>query len=156
MSDPALPDHLYKYQSFSTQSLSNLKSRQIWFARPASFNDPFDCAINVFDMQFSESDLEQLFDHLSNKHKSPAWGSQYRSAGKLNTISSVMLFAGYKLASKIVSATITTSAVSRASPTEPTTSCSGATTLMGRGFCLEFATSDDPFDKARPVGWKRL
>lgn len=42
-----LPERLYKYQPFTTLSLANLKSRSIWFSRPTSFNDPFDCSISV-------------------------------------------------------------------------------------------------------------
>lgn len=38
-------NHLYKYYSYSTVSLSTLKNKKIWIAKPESFNDPFDCRI---------------------------------------------------------------------------------------------------------------
>jgi hypothetical protein len=43
---------LYKYRAFNEYSLSNLKNDTIWLAKPGSFNDPFDCALEV-DKTFS-------------------------------------------------------------------------------------------------------
>jgi hypothetical protein len=37
--------HLYKYRAYNTYSLSILINRKAWFAKPDSFNDPFDCKI---------------------------------------------------------------------------------------------------------------
>ena len=39
-------NHLYKYCAYSTNSLSILINKQIWFAKPESLNDPFDCKID--------------------------------------------------------------------------------------------------------------
>jgi hypothetical protein len=37
--------HLYKYRAYNTHSLCILINRKVWFAKPGSFNDPFDCKI---------------------------------------------------------------------------------------------------------------
>lgn len=37
--------HLYKYRAYNARSLSIIENRKIWFAKPDSFNDPFDCKI---------------------------------------------------------------------------------------------------------------
>jgi hypothetical protein len=37
------PLTLYKYQSFDQYALINLIKRQLYFSKPANFNDPFDC-----------------------------------------------------------------------------------------------------------------
>jgi hypothetical protein len=55
-----IPPVLYKYQPYSTYALTNLGNRQIWFARPASLNDPFDCAIRA-DGDLSDEDYEKLY-----------------------------------------------------------------------------------------------
>jgi hypothetical protein len=36
---------LYKYRAYNIHSLSILINRKVWFAKPDSFNDPFDCKI---------------------------------------------------------------------------------------------------------------
>ena len=38
-------DRLYKYYRYDRHSLSALRTRNFWFAKPASLNDPFDCKI---------------------------------------------------------------------------------------------------------------
>ncbi|WP_019844530.1 DUF2971 domain-containing protein [Dickeya zeae] len=38
-----IPSHLYKYKSFSIDSLDLLVSDKLYFADPATFNDPLDC-----------------------------------------------------------------------------------------------------------------
>jgi hypothetical protein len=50
-----LPTRLYKFQPFTTLSLSNLKSRAIWFSRPTSFNDPFDCSTSTWTQPIGET-----------------------------------------------------------------------------------------------------
>lgn len=39
------PPRLYKYQALTAQALAALKVRTIWFARPSTLNDPFDCRV---------------------------------------------------------------------------------------------------------------
>ena len=41
-----VPPKLYKYQPYNDKTLDNLKYRRIWFSKPVTFNDPFDCSIN--------------------------------------------------------------------------------------------------------------
>jgi len=49
------PSHLYKYQRVSQYSLQSLADRTVWLSSPASFNDPFDCAINLDRNKLKES-----------------------------------------------------------------------------------------------------
>jgi hypothetical protein len=42
----SLPPRLYKYQSCNDYSLQNLEHHSLWFSKPETFNDPFDCDIN--------------------------------------------------------------------------------------------------------------
>lgn len=55
------PRILYKYQAVSTHSVGNLASREVWFSRPASFNDPFDCAVQVVRAPISDGEFEEWF-----------------------------------------------------------------------------------------------
>ncbi len=36
---------LYKYVSYSSRSINNLKEKRFWFSHPSNFNDPFDCRL---------------------------------------------------------------------------------------------------------------
>lgn len=49
------PSHLYKYQRVTQYSLLSLANGTVWLSSPASFNDPFDCAINLDRKKLMES-----------------------------------------------------------------------------------------------------
>lgn len=55
---------LYKYVAYNTYSLSILINRKVWFAKPDSFNDPFDCTI-PFD--FSRYTPEKVVEYCRKK-----------------------------------------------------------------------------------------
>ena len=61
-----MPDRLFKYQPFTVRSLRNLKDRTLWFSAPKKFNDPFDCALSVFD-EPNDEDLNRLLGHAATK-----------------------------------------------------------------------------------------
>lgn len=42
---------LYKYHAFNQYSLSALIRKEIWVAKPGSFNDPFDCNAAIYQAQ---------------------------------------------------------------------------------------------------------
>jgi hypothetical protein len=46
---------LYKYMRVTDHVLTSLSTGKFWFAKPPTFNDPFDCALNVADDALEES-----------------------------------------------------------------------------------------------------
>jgi hypothetical protein len=46
---------LYKYSGVSDRSLEAVRTSAFWFARPSTFNDPFDCSISVAEDALQES-----------------------------------------------------------------------------------------------------
>ncbi len=50
---------LYKYYACNEHSLSVLKNRAFWFAKPDSLNDPFDCKV-PFDNRINLEDLRRF------------------------------------------------------------------------------------------------
>ena len=65
--------HLYKYRAYNAHSLSILINRKVWFAKPDSLNDPFDCKIP--------------FDHSLTPDEAVAYGRKTGVAeDKINTI----------------------------------------------------------------------
>jgi len=55
-----LPAKLYKYCSFSANTLQVLSREEVYFANPASFNDPLDCKPTI-DVNVDRLSLEKLF-----------------------------------------------------------------------------------------------
>lgn len=55
------PDRLYKYLPLSAYSLASPLNGTSWFARPSSFNDPYDCALTIFESRpFDYSSLAYI------------------------------------------------------------------------------------------------
>lgn len=50
---------LYKFYAYNENSLSVLQNRTVWFARPNSLNDPFDCKI-PFDNGINRQELKKF------------------------------------------------------------------------------------------------
>ena len=80
-----MPLKLYKYEPFNKYSLSNLKNQQVYFSRPNTFNDPFDCSVNCNFEDLSNTDLIKLhrryFDLCPDKVQfSTKYGSTPNSA----------------------------------------------------------------------------
>lgn len=63
-----VPPKLYKYQSYSTQTLDNLKNRLIWFSKPSRFNDPFDCSIIYLVEDMKDEDIQDMYDDLKKQY----------------------------------------------------------------------------------------
>ncbi|MEE4075186.1 DUF2971 domain-containing protein [Pseudomonas viridiflava] len=64
------PPYLYKYQKVTEHSLLSLVEGTVWMASPDSFNDPFDCAINLDQNKLSES-VAHALDLVSKARNAP-------------------------------------------------------------------------------------
>ncbi len=63
------PPRLYKYQPFTPHTLANLKSTQIWFNAPTRFNDPFDCALPLYDpSHLTDAGFLRVYEHEKQRH----------------------------------------------------------------------------------------
>lgn len=80
-----IPPILFKYRAFTSDALSNFTSRQIWFSRPARFNDPFDCAIRVDRGPIADSDYQRLYDQFRHESGDPiGFDSDYLPSASRN------------------------------------------------------------------------
>ncbi|MFZ3618212.1 DUF2971 domain-containing protein [Leclercia barmai] len=59
-----IPTHLYKYKSFSVDSLDLLVSDKLYFANPNSFNDPLDCNPSIKDNIHDVDVLKEILKRL--------------------------------------------------------------------------------------------
>lgn len=82
-----LPSKLYKYQSCNEYALNNLRNRSFWLSKPENFNDPFDCDINFQVGDFTEENMELLFDALSEDIPfKNTFEKVYHSGGKVTKL----------------------------------------------------------------------
>ena len=64
-----IPKHLYKYRDCSERSLDIIGHEKIWFPKPTSFNDPYDCQLNLSDESFSDDYVKYLLDTANPSQK---------------------------------------------------------------------------------------
>ncbi|WP_432746078.1 DUF2971 domain-containing protein [Methylobacter sp. G7] len=62
--NPKNPRSLFKYRKFDQNALQNLINDKVWLAAPGSFNDPFDCQINI-DRKHSDEEIQAYLNFNS-------------------------------------------------------------------------------------------
>jgi Protein of unknown function (DUF2971) len=145
------PPKLYKYQRFNEQTLCNLTAGQIRFTAPRDFNDPFDCALPMFDTScLTDHDFRKAFAHYTEKYGSdPGVVARMCPAGVPSEAFKMLILRsvqdGFENRRRIMLE-------------ERGVACFSADPLNitmwshyadgHRGFCLEFDTARDPFHNA--------
>lgn len=145
------PLSLFKYESINEYSLRNLKNAQIFFNTPASFNDPYDCSINEAHFSYEDKDFVKLFnfyqkqgrfgDHgpVEAKEEIPANFIRQCISGLNGSVGAIEKRYLHQIGCTCLSET-------NSQILMWAHYASGHT-----GMCLEFDTSQDPFDKSLPV-----
>ena len=146
------PDRIYKYENTSDYSLLNLESGIIYFNKAANFNDPFDCRFN-FKTEVSDEELIEFVKNLEIKtnfseslkiylNKLPI--SEFKV--KIEEIANKVLFEEQRKLREERGIACFTEA--------------NDNLLMWahygssyKGFCLEFDSQFEMFDKIRPVNY---
>ncbi len=150
MNTSSPPERLYKYQSMTMESLTNLKNREIWFSAPATFNDPFDCAIRVDSEDISEDELLTLQRKYGDEmRKIPNFEAEH-TAGERPTARFAeeverALAAVFKDRLRTV---LSARGVACFSETRDNLLMWSHYACGHRGFCLEFDARKPPFPKA--------
>jgi len=155
----SLPSKLYKYQSYNTQTLDNLKNRHLWFSKPARFNDPFDCGISFS----SENITDDVWKFLYEGVKAQWEVGQNQEQKKL----AETYFQGdepdEKFKSEFSKFSFKQSLQTEIQPRGIACFSERVDEILmwshyangHRGFCLEFDTSFDPFLKAVDVNYSQ-
>lgn len=150
MSDTAYkPKKLYKYEAFTEQSLQNLKGQVIYFGSPKNFNDPYDCALLPTIKPPSDSEVESIRATYLNHPISEKQASEFlkpstealrcmlmrASAKAIQTAQENFVHRGISCFSEVNNELLMWSHYGG----------------KYKGFCLEFDTSHQPFDKVKKV-----
>lgn len=154
-SDSQLPTQLYKYQAFTTQSLTNLVNRQIWLSSPLQFNDPFDCTADVDVKECSEEDLEEILKHTKNELRGDThFDVLYRTDGKLNSTFRSAISSALRAETKKVMERRSEKGLACFSEVHDNMLMWAHYGDGHRGFCLQFDTSYAPLTKALKVAYQ--
>lgn len=145
------PPYLYKYESFSTQSLQNLKNQVFYFGSPLNFNDPYDCALLPKIKELTNNDVEKYKSYLSSN--SQEMRKFLRKYGSISPDSIRKMFSdeGEPLMRIAITDFLEKRGVSCFSEKKDNLLMWSHYGDGGKGFGLEFSTSDDTFQKIRKV-----
>jgi len=134
------------------RTVDNLKERILWFSKPARFNDPFDCSIPFKITDIDQSDWILLFNMLREKVVDKEKFDEDYLSNKLPN---------EKFKEKNIESAIKASKDKINEYHQRGVACFSENVddiLMWshyseghRGFCLEFNTKFDPFQKAQKV-----
>lgn len=145
------PPRLYKYESFTPQSLENLKNQKIYFASPAGFNDPYDCAVFPSVKEPTDAEVERLRTYLLGKQD--VSDQQRRQLKRLGVpgLRNLLLREGQNVLDQAVKDFLAKRGVTCFSERNDSLLMWGHYGGRFKGFCLEFQTDREPFVKARQV-----
>lgn len=146
-----LPPYLYKYEPFSAQSLQNLKNQVIHFGSPLNFNDPYDCAVSPRIKNMTDAEVERVRQYyLENPKLEEKKRIQIKMA-TLTALREMLLHIGQNLLSEKIQEFLRYRGVSCFSEKKDSLLMWSHYSDHCKGFCLEFSTSNELFQKIRKV-----
>lgn len=147
-----LPEKLYKYESFSIQSLLNLKNQQIYFGSPSAFNDPYDCALKVNIQDVSEEELKELKERYFSQRIPLKVRELFESATSQEQ-KNILLRAARSACEEAIDRYHQSVGVSCFSEINDELLMWAHYADKYKGFCLEFDTNNDLFNKTNEVNY---
>ena len=146
-----LPHFLYKYESFTTQALLNLKKQVIYFSSPLKFNDPYDCALTPSLLPPSDLETEELRKNYLGDSNLPAQAREEFESYGTNKLRASLVAAARSGFSETIKDFATNRGVACFSE------CNDDLLMWShygghyKGFCLEFSTAVETFHKVNQV-----
>ena len=147
----APPSLLYKYESFSTQSLENLKNQVIYFGSPSRFNDPYDCALFPSIAEPSDADVEKIRAHYLGQPDIPDEARQKFMQSSVSALRAIFLQTGQDVLDAEVEKFLSQRGVSCFAERPDNLLMWSHYSGHHKGFCLEFDTKGEPFKKIYQV-----
>lgn len=141
-----IPAKIYKYQSASIQSLINLKSQYIYFNSSNKFNDPFDCNIKLKFRDLTEKEIKELKRYFLKDINDETWKKELD-----NFSSSRFLEIANNLMKERIDNVYKNKGISCFSEKNDNQLMWSHYASSGKGFCLEFDTQIESFQKLLPV-----
>jgi len=151
----AIPPRLYKYEPFTAQSLQNLKDQVIYFGSPFRFNDPYDCALSPSIKEPTDTEIAKIRQHyLAKSELEDKVRSEFEMASTAK-LRAMLLRIGQDVLNQQISDFLSRRGVSCFSEKVDSLLMWSHYGDQCKGFCLEFATSAEPFQKIRKVHYRQ-
>lgn len=150
------PPRLYKYEPITVQTLCNIKTNIIYFGSPRKFNDPYDCAFLPKVVAPNDDELQLIRDSInSGKFGLPQVPHAAAAAAANPEMFRRVLIEMTTTAIKQAGAEfLDKMGVSCLSETPGSLLMWAHYAEKSQGFCLEFDTTQEPFNKAEKVDYK--
>ena len=145
------PRFLYKYESFSAQSLLNLKKQIIYFGSPLGFNDPYDCAITPHIIEPADSELVEVRDAYLKQHDLPPRARREFEQFSMIELRGALTRAARAAFQQIVGEFLSKRGLACFSELNDDLLMWSHYGGKYKGFCLEFDTSFEPLLKVNSV-----
>ncbi len=148
-----LPQTIFKYEPFALRAIQNLKASSVYFAPPAVFNDPYDCAITASIADASHDEVEQLRTEFST---SGAYTQEVRDANShldLDEFETQIRRGAQVVIDKARNDFLRKRGVTCFSETNDNLLMWSHYGGQYKGFCLEFRTDFEPFSKLQGVSY---
>jgi Protein of unknown function (DUF2971). len=146
----AIPKKIYKYEPLSIQALANLKSELIYFNSPSNFNDPFDCnmALEVNAPYVDEIPFIKTF--LLEETKGTDGEVTIEGSSENEIAAMGMVVANHYMDDRKAWA-FNSYGICCFSEANDNLLMWSHYASSGRGFCLEFDSTREPFDKIQRI-----
>lgn len=138
-----MPPLLYKYEPFNALTLQNLKNHSLYFGSPLNFNDPFDCATRPHIKTPTDQEMEFL---KTKPEVSPI---------HIDALRSMLMQSGKTIVDRVASNLRSTRGITCFSEKVDNVLMWSHYGSHHKGYCLEFSTDRDPFDKAVKVTYSK-
>ena len=145
------PPRLYKFENFTTRALQNLKSQIIYFGSPLHFNDPYDCALAPNITAPSDADVEAMRgEYLRDDQLSPTQRIHFKTIAAPQ-LRETLLIAAKEALRASTEEFLKSRGVACFSERNDDLLMWSHYGGRYRGFCLEFSSATDAFEKVREV-----
>lgn len=143
------PASLYKYEAFSTQSLLNLKKQIIYFGSPLHFNDPYDCTLTPNITEPSDDEVLSVRDDFL-KNTDVAARARWETKS-LPDLRAALMRSARASFQQNVDEFLSKHGVACFSEKNDDLLMWSHYGGKYKGFCLEFDTTSEPFQKINRV-----
>ena len=145
------PLTLYKYESFSAQSIENLKNQVIYFGSPLRFNDPYDCALFPSINEPTNAEVDEIRSHyLATPDLEKVVEAQFQNMS-VPGLRVLLLQIGQGVLDREVQRFLSQRGVSCFAERPDNLLMWSHYADHHKGFCLEFKTDCETFEKIRQV-----
>jgi len=145
------PPVVYNYESFNVQSLLNLKAQSLYFSSPRNLNDPYDCAITATVRGPSSDEVELIRARYVNDKAIPGPRREQFRVMPSDELKRLLISSTKKGIADVREKFLNSKGVTCFSECHDDLLMWGHYGGHYKGFCLEFATSKEPFTKLRQV-----